>query len=90
VGNVLTALFAQASIAGSDGFTVIPGGWLETRHWRQLGIQIADSVAGLAYSFVMTVSTVYETRQSQSLIFFFFPDRHSLDYALHSLSPSSR
>ncbi|KAF8837806.1 ammonium transporter [Paxillus ammoniavirescens] len=52
VGNILTGLFAQASIAGNDG-TVILGGWLD-HHYRQLGIQLADSVSGLTYSFVMT------------------------------------
>lgn len=54
VGNILTALFAQASVAAFDGFSVIPGGWLD-HHYIQLGHQIADSVAGMAYSFVMTV-----------------------------------
>jgi len=53
VGNVLTAFFAQASVAHFDGFTNIPGGWLD-RHWVQLGYQVADSVSGLSYSFVMT------------------------------------
>ncbi|KAI0682436.1 ammonium transporter [Cytidiella melzeri] len=53
VGNVLTGLFAQASVAGFDGITVIPGGWLD-HHYIQLGYQIADSVSGLSYSFVMT------------------------------------
>ncbi|KZS86990.1 ammonium transporter, partial [Sistotremastrum niveocremeum HHB9708] len=53
VGNILTGLFAQASIAGSDGITVIPGGWLD-HNYRQLGIQLADSVSGMSYSFVMT------------------------------------
>ncbi|KAI0646172.1 ammonium transporter [Trametes meyenii] len=55
IGNVLTALFAQASIVGFDGgvSTPIPGGWLD-HHYIQLGYQIADSVAGLSYSFVMT------------------------------------
>jgi Amt family ammonium transporter len=55
VGNVLTGLFAQASVAGADGITMIPGGWLD-HNYRQLGIQLADSVSGLSYSFVMTVS----------------------------------
>ena len=54
IGNVLTGLFAQASVAGFDGFTVIPGGWLD-HHYIQLGYQIADSVAGMSYSFVVTV-----------------------------------
>ncbi|KAI5832489.1 ammonium transporter [Schizophyllum commune Tattone D] len=53
VGNILTALFAQASVAGFDGFTVIPGGWLD-HHYIQLGYHVADSVAGLGYAFTMT------------------------------------
>jgi len=53
VGNLLTAIFAQASVAGFDGFTVIPGGWLDG-HWIQLPWHIADSCAGVAYSFTMT------------------------------------
>jgi len=53
VGNILTALFAQASVAAFDGFTVIPGGWID-HHYVQLGWHIADSLAGLGYSFVMT------------------------------------
>ncbi|KAF6756447.1 ammonium transporter [Ephemerocybe angulata] len=53
VGNLLTGLFAQASVAGFDGFTVIPGGWLD-HHYIQLAHQLADSVAGFAYSFVVT------------------------------------
>lgn len=52
VGNILTAFFAQASVAGFDG-TVIPGGWLD-HHWVQLGYQLADSTSGLSYSFVVT------------------------------------
>ncbi|TFK33405.1 ammonium transporter [Crucibulum laeve] len=53
VGNILTGLFAQASVAGFDGTTVIAGGWLD-RHWVQLGYQVADSAAGVSYSFVVT------------------------------------
>ncbi|RDB17452.1 Ammonium transporter 1 [Hypsizygus marmoreus] len=53
VGNILTALFTQASVAGFDGSTEIPGGWFD-HHWVQLGYQIADSCAGFGYSFVMT------------------------------------
>ncbi|KAI9801035.1 MAG: ammonium transporter Amt1 [Sarcosagium campestre] len=50
IGNILTAFFAADYIAHLDGFTVIPGGWLN-RNWVQLGYQLADSVAGFAYSF---------------------------------------
>lgn len=53
VGNLLTGFFAQSSVAGFDGFTKISGGWLD-HHWVQLGYQLADSVAGLSYSFVAT------------------------------------
>lgn len=60
VGNLLTGLFAQASVAGFDGFTEIPGGWLD-RHYIQLAYQIADSVAGFAYSFGVTVSLPLNT-----------------------------
>lgn len=37
-------------IAHLDGTTEIAGGWLN-KNWIQLGYQIADSVAGGAYSF---------------------------------------
>ena len=54
IGNILTGLFAQSSIATFDGNLVpIPGGWLD-HHYIQLGYQLADSVAGMSYSFVMT------------------------------------
>ncbi|KAF8662805.1 hypothetical protein AX16_001087 [Volvariella volvacea WC 439] len=53
VGNILTAFFAQASIAGSDGVTDIPGGWLD-QHYVQLAWQAADSIVGCVYSFAMT------------------------------------
>jgi Amt family ammonium transporter len=53
VGNVLTGLFAQASVAGFDGFTVISGGWLD-HNYIQLGWQLADSACGFGYSFTMT------------------------------------
>lgn len=50
----MTALFAESGIAHYDGFTVIPGGWMD-HHYIQLAWHIADSAAGLSYSFVMTV-----------------------------------
>ena len=54
VGNILTALFAQKSIAAYDG-AVIRGGWLDC-NYMQLAYHLANSSAGLSYSFVMTVS----------------------------------
>jgi len=58
VGNLLTGLFAQASVAGADGITVIPGGWLD-HNYKQLGVQLADSMSGLSYSFVMTTAILW-------------------------------
>ncbi|KAF5365383.1 hypothetical protein D9757_012117 [Collybiopsis confluens] len=54
VGNLLTGLFAQSSVAGFDGIGgTIGGGWLD-HHYIQLAYQLADSAAALSYSFVMT------------------------------------
>jgi Amt family ammonium transporter len=50
IGNILTGFFAADYIAHLDGFTEIPGGWLN-HHWVQLGYQMADSVSGGIYSF---------------------------------------
>lgn len=58
VGNVCTAFFAADYIAHLDGVTVIDGGWLN-RHWVQLGYQLADSVSGGAYAFVMTSAILF-------------------------------
>lgn len=63
VGNILTALFAQSSVAGFDGLANIPGGWLD-HHWVQLGYQVADSAAGFGYSFVMTVGLLVSLKYS--------------------------
>lgn len=53
VGNLLTGLFAADYIAHLDGSTEIAGGWIN-QNYVQLGYQLADSVAGFSYSFVMT------------------------------------
>ncbi|KAL1862164.1 ammonium transporter Amt1 [Paecilomyces lecythidis] len=52
-GNVMTGLFAADYIAHLDGSTEIPGGWLN-HNYIQLGYQLADSVSGFAYSFVLS------------------------------------
>lgn len=39
--------------ANLDGANEIDGGWIEG-HWVQIGYQLAGTVAGVAYSFVMT------------------------------------
>ncbi|KAI1308766.1 ammonium transporter [Xylaria venustula] len=53
IGNLLTGLFAADYIAHLDGSTMIPGGWIN-HNYIQLAFQIADSVAGFSYSFVLT------------------------------------
>lgn len=58
IGNILTAFFAADYIAHLDGVTEIPGGWLN-KHWIQLGYQLADSVAGMTYSFVLSIVILY-------------------------------
>ena len=40
VGLVFTGVFAQAEIAATDGYTVIPGGWLDG-NYVQVGWQLA-------------------------------------------------
>ncbi|KAK3328111.1 ammonium transporter AmtB-like domain-containing protein [Cercophora scortea] len=52
-GNLMTGLFAANYIAHLDGFSVIPGGWVN-HNYIQLGYQLADSVAGFSYSFGVT------------------------------------
>ncbi|KAG0259432.1 hypothetical protein BG011_002644 [Mortierella polycephala] len=53
VGNILTGVFAQSWVAALDGVTVIDGGWLD-KNWIQVVYQLADSAAGLAWSFGVT------------------------------------
>ncbi|KAG0172024.1 hypothetical protein DFQ28_001779 [Apophysomyces sp. BC1034] len=53
VGSLLTGIFAESYIAGLDGVTQIPGGWLN-RNWMQLPHQLADATAGAAWSFFVT------------------------------------
>lgn len=42
--------FLSDYIAHLDGYSSIPGGWLNG-HWIQLAYQLADSAAGFGYSF---------------------------------------
>ncbi|KAF3910466.1 hypothetical protein ABW20_dc0108446 [Dactylellina cionopaga] len=53
VGNVLTGLFAADYVAALDGYSVIPGGWIN-HNYIQLGHQLAGCVAILGYSFTVT------------------------------------
>ncbi|PLW13299.1 hypothetical protein PCANC_17782 [Puccinia coronata f. sp. avenae] len=53
VGVLLTGIFAQKSIASSDGFTVIDGGMID-RNWKQMYKQLAWVAAGGSWSFIIT------------------------------------
>ncbi|EFP85268.2 uncharacterized protein PGTG_11437 [Puccinia graminis f. sp. tritici CRL 75-36-700-3] len=53
VGVILTGIFAQKSIASSDGFTVIDGGMID-KNWKQMYKQLAWVGAGGTWSFVIT------------------------------------
>jgi len=53
IGNILTGIFAQQSVAGFDGWTSIRGGGLD-HHWVQIGFQFANSVAAMVYSGLVT------------------------------------
>ena len=53
LGNIMTGFFAADYIAHLDGYTVIPGGWLNG-HYVQMGYQLADSMAGMGWSFVLS------------------------------------
>ncbi|KAG5463127.1 MAG: ammonium transporter family-domain-containing protein [Olpidium bornovanus] len=56
-GNLLTGFFAKNSIAGLNG-AVIAGGWVDG-NWVQFADQLADSVAGFGYSFVITYAILW-------------------------------
>ncbi|GAA5833570.1 hypothetical protein JCM11251_003529 [Rhodosporidiobolus azoricus] len=52
-GLVFTGVFAQADIAATDGYTVIPGGWLDG-HYVQVGKQLAYIFAVWGWTFVVS------------------------------------
>ncbi|KAJ7914341.1 ammonium transporter AmtB-like domain-containing protein [Mycena leptocephala] len=52
-GNVLTGLFAADYITALDGYSSIPGGWLNG-NYIQLAYQLAGCAAILSYSFTVT------------------------------------
>jgi hypothetical protein len=53
VGLVFTGVFAQASITATDGYTVIPGGWLDG-NYVQVGKQLAYVFAVWGWTFVVS------------------------------------
>ncbi|KAG5462440.1 MAG: ammonium transporter family-domain-containing protein, partial [Olpidium bornovanus] len=57
VGNILTGVFAQRSVAALNG-SEIAGGWLDG-NWIQVVYQLLDSAAGFASSFVVTYAILF-------------------------------
>ncbi|KAG5997684.1 hypothetical protein E4U54_002326 [Claviceps lovelessii] len=55
VGGIMTGIFGASYIAGLDGATYAPIGWIE-RHWVQLGYQLCGICASALWSF--TVSSI--------------------------------
>lgn len=58
LGDLLTGIFAADYVAALDGYTAIPGGWLN-RHWIQLAYQAAAASSAAAYSFILTCAILY-------------------------------
>lgn len=56
-GNILCGIFAQKWIADLDN-TKIKGGWCDG-HWMQVPYQLAGSLAGASWSFVITFAIVF-------------------------------
>ncbi|KAG5984053.1 hypothetical protein E4U55_006188 [Claviceps digitariae] len=55
VGGILTGIFGASYIAGLDGTTYAPIGWIQ-HHWVQLGYQLSGICASALWSF--TVSSI--------------------------------
>lgn len=58
VGLILTAFFAQSSVAFNDGFLVIDGGWID-HHYVQLALQLAWSAVGFGWTFVWSMIILF-------------------------------
>ncbi|GEM11871.1 ammonium transmembrane transporter [Rhodotorula toruloides] len=57
-GLVFTGVFAQADIAATDGYTVIPGGWLDG-NYIQVGKQLAYICAVWGWTFVVSYALMF-------------------------------
>lgn len=55
VGNFMTGIFAEKSIAALDGMTKIKGGGLYDGNWNQVWIQGVDTAVGIGWSFFVSL-----------------------------------
>lgn len=56
IGLVFTGVFAEAAVAATDGYTVIPGGWIDG-NYKQVGYQLAYSFA--VWGWCVPLSSLY-------------------------------
>jgi Amt family ammonium transporter len=77
VGNLLTGVFAQRSISLLGGTPIKDGGMLDGHH-VQLAYQLASSVAGLGYSFVMTYILLFLIDKIPGLSLRLHPEKEEL------------
>jgi len=58
VGLVFTGVFCQASVAFNDGYTIIPGGWIDG-NFVQVGYQLAWCCACWGWTFVVSYALLF-------------------------------
>jgi hypothetical protein len=56
------------------------------RHWAQLGYQVANSVAGMGYSFIVTVRDAISNLPIAVKLTDSASDHYFMGHALHSIS----
>ncbi|OIW34179.1 Rh-like protein/ammonium transporter [Coniochaeta ligniaria NRRL 30616] len=64
VGMILTGAFADPDVVGLDGYSTIP----DRSRARRVGYQLADALAGFAYTFCMTLLILYGLKAVRSLL----------------------
>ncbi|KAG7881168.1 hypothetical protein KL938_003298 [Ogataea parapolymorpha] len=58
LGSMCLGVFASPYVAGLDGVTEIPGGWIY-HHWKQMGYQFAGWISITVWSFVATYAICF-------------------------------
>ncbi|CCH45690.1 Ammonium transporter 1 member 2 2 [Wickerhamomyces ciferrii] len=58
MGSIFNGLFASPNIAATDGVTESEGGWI-FHHWKQMGYQLAGSVAIIVWTALMTYALCF-------------------------------
>lgn len=58
LGSICNGVFASPNIAAMDGITEIEGGWI-FHHWKQMGYQLAGTMAIVGWTFIMTYALCF-------------------------------